>query len=140
MAHPDDMKLRSRLGDVYIRLGYPEEAGRFWFLDEDLTDEKRSAIDVFILRCHRNPSLILKRLKLRCSPERLTTSHARQRVEQLVEDCRKRGFEVPTFGARGDSTRPRTGLWGESGCMIATLVLIFLIGLGAYTVYTWIAK
>ena len=134
------MKLRSRLGDVYAKLGYPEEAGRFWFLDEVFTDEKRAAIDVYIMRCHSNPSLILKGLRLRCSPERLTTAHARQRIEQLVEDCRKRGYQVPTFEGREDPARYGPKRWAVNGCIVAALVFIFLIVLGAYTVITWIAK
>ena len=45
LSFPCDMQLRSRLGDVYSKQGYPIEAGRFWFLDEDLTDEKRAAME-----------------------------------------------------------------------------------------------
>jgi hypothetical protein len=131
---PDDMKLRSRLGDVYAKLGYPAEAGRFWFLDEDLNDEKRAAIDAFILRCSRNPSLILQRLKIRCSPEVLTTAHARTCIAQLVEDCEKRNYQVPTFEPARSFVPARFPMWLNFGCSLLAFILISLLVVGAYTI------
>jgi hypothetical protein len=135
LAYPDDMKLRSRLGDVYAKLGYPAEAGRFWFLDAELDDEKRAAIDAFILRCDSNPSNILRRLKIRCSPEVLTTAHARERVAQLVQDCEKRGYKVPTFGPTRDFVPARSNWWLSFGCSLLAFVLITLLVVGAFTVW-----
>lgn len=133
IAYPDRTELRSRLGDVYWKLGYPIEAGRFWFLDSDLTDEKKEAIDRFIVSCDHSPATVLKRLKLRCSPAVLTESHARKRVEELIESCKEKGETVPTFSPARTFVPDRNVKKIVFGCSAAIFVLIALAVIGAFT-------
>lgn len=63
-TYPADLTLRNKLGDVYLRLGYPIEAGRFWFLLSDPDERQQEAITAFLHSCGFQPEIILKRSRV----------------------------------------------------------------------------
>lgn len=136
LSFPDDLALRSRLGDVCAKLGYPREAGRFWFLDEPLSEGKREAVEAFVRECGSDPAVILRRLRLRVEPDLLSTGAARQKVEWMVEECRRRGVEPPLFPQRvkGD-VKSANLISGLIFVVCALAVLVFMVGIG--TVVGW---
>ena len=133
LSYPDDMSIRSGLGDVYFKLGYPIEAGRCWFLEDAPSDEKLAAIASFVKDCKGDPSTILKRLKVRGQPDKLSEKAAREKVQALIEECKTRGLEVPAFQKQKSSILATPNL---IGCWVVFgLVILFtLIGVGA-TIY-----
>ncbi len=96
-AYPDDLSLRTKLGGIYWQLGYPIEAGRFWFLDEPETDDQAIAIRAFLKSCNDDPTIVFKRIKLRCKPKYFDSPFAREKIEELIAICRKRNIQIPIY-------------------------------------------
>lgn len=88
ISFPDNLDLRRQLAEVYWKLGYPEHAGRFWFLEDMLDERQQGAVTAFLLSCRGDPELALKRLKLRMGIETLGAA-AMARLEQLTPDLLK---------------------------------------------------
>ncbi|MBX3096310.1 MAG: hypothetical protein KF812_05555, partial [Fimbriimonadaceae bacterium] len=61
---PNDLTVRDELGEVNLRLGYPVEAGRWWFLVPDPDERKQEAIRQFVESCNSNVAEILRKLEL----------------------------------------------------------------------------
>ena len=138
VAYPSNLSFRSRLGDVYWRLGYPVEAGRWWFLDDSLTPEKQGAIDLFIRRWGGDPLAILRQLKLRAHPDDLTVEEARSKIAALVAECEARGLKAVSFPTARVETKA-TFAWWTVGCWAAFILFAFLLVVGAGTVLHWFA-
>ena len=138
-SYPHDLELRSRLGDVYHKLGYPREAGRYWFLDPDPDDEKLTAISLFIAECNGDPSRILHRLKLRIHPDELKNSRIRQKVDALVAECRKSGSPVPDWSGSSSVAKSGVRLWGYS-CLAVIVLCALVFGLGVVKLIEIIAN
>lgn len=129
-SYPLDFALRSRLGDVYSMLGYPRDAGKWWFLDEELTEEKNEAIDEFIRWCRNDPQIILRQLKLGFHPEELPSA-VRQRILDQIDECVRRGLEPPKIP---EKEHPPIGrFWGHVlmwGCLLVVIAILFLAFIG----------
>jgi hypothetical protein len=134
-TYPGDMTLRSRLGDVYAKLGYPLEAGRYWFLDEKLDDEKRAAIDRFIEHCGRDPAKVFRGLRLRTASSSLDTAWARERVARLVADCEARGVKVETHEPRPDVKEPVSLAAFGWACSLFGAAVLFLALVGLVSLF-----
>lgn len=134
-SYPNDLSLRSGLGDIYAKLGYPREAGRYWFFDDPLTEEKREAIALFLKDCRYDPAVILRRLRLGGDVEQLSTKAAKARVKELIEDCERRGLELPPSkpSPAAYNYLPNGLVWGCG--IVAAIVLLFAI-IGAVAVAT----
>lgn len=134
-AYPLDFSLRSLLGDVYWKLGYPREAGRFWFFDLDPDADKRAAIAMFVEECANDPARIFLRLKLRCSPEEIAASGVRETVDRLVDECRRQGKPIKTWQG-SEPISPKTG-WFAIGCYAVSILILVLTVIGLATVLNW---
>ena len=133
VSYPEDASLRSRLGDVYWKLGYPVQAGRFWFLDSPLEGEKLASVDLFIRSCHSDPSTIFRRLKLKTSPKGLE-AEARIRLEDLLRSADAR---LPASPAAAPEGMDATSFW-IGGCVILLLLILSLAIIGVATVVDWL--
>lgn len=127
VAFPDDLSLRSRLGDVYFKLGYPRQAGKWWFLDADPSDEMQDAVGQFVAECRGDEREILRRLKLRRMPDE---EFAQQRLRQVIESGRAKGLAIPDLGdiQISRSTEHRAFAWG-CGIVVVVAVLLMMVGL-----------
>jgi hypothetical protein len=130
LSHPQDLTLRSRLGDVYWKLGYPHEAGRFWFLDPDPGEEKLAAIALFIKQCEGDPARILHRLKLTIHPEDPMADQARSKVDELIRECKERGLPVPTWPPKHSAMDKAKANFGYIACSILGIAAVVLMLLG----------
>lgn len=137
VAYPEDLSLRSGLGDIYFKLGYPIEAGRCWFFDEPLDEVKREAVARFLRSCESDPAIVLRRLKLRCSPERLSKLDAAAKVRELVEECRQLGLDVPNFPKRASLGTARQANWLMAGCLAVAALVLTLAVIGLIAVLSW---
>ena len=133
VSYPDDASLRSRLGDVYWKLGYPVEAGRFWFLDAPLDREKQAAVDLFVESCNSHPVKILRRLKLSSDLPGLE-AEARTRLEDLLS---RAGATLPPVETPAAETRDASSLW-IIGCLVVFLLVLSLAIIGLATVLDWV--
>lgn len=136
-AYPDDLSLRTRLAEVYWKLGYPVLAGQFWFLDSELGDEEEQAVQAFLLACKNDPKTVLHRLRLRGGPEGLGDK-ARERFEEQVRAYRAKFSEEPTFPAKPLEARlfgSRVWIWG---CTLLALLMLATMMIGLVEIVRWI--
>lgn len=129
LSFPEDLELRSRLGDVYWKLGYPVEAGRYWFLDPSLEGDKSAAVESFVRSCGSDAELILKRLRLRNDVEGLDVE-ARARLEDVL---RRANASLPPAPRRVDEAKDNSWVW-IVGCATILLSVLTLTIIGAATV------
>lgn len=137
LTYPEDVSLRSRQGDIYSQLGLPIEAGRCWILDDEPNEEKTEAVDAFLRSCNNHPVAILKRLKVRCDPQDLSTITAQQKIEELFKGCKKRGRKVPEFRENFGTDYPSDNLAIFGGVALLIIVLI-IFGVGVVASFNWI--
>lgn len=129
-----DLTLRSRLGDVYFKLGYPAMAGRFWYLDSDLDAEKETAVAAFLRECGNNSAAVLRRLKIRCEPEMLSDPEAGKRVTKMLAECEAKSYTPPNFWPKKSKSCDR--IFGLA-CAAITLALLALVIVGFVTAWEW---
>lgn len=134
-AHPLDLSLRSMLGDVNWKLGYPREAGRFWFLDSDPGPEKMAAIALFVEECDNDPAKILRRLKLRTDPGDIVEVEVREMIERLVAECIRMGKPVPNWPPAEPQTRKE--YWFGTCCAGVAILILALAVIGGISVWNW---
>lgn len=131
-SYPGDLELRSRLGDVCLKLGYPRQAGKWWFLDRNLTEEKQDAIAQFVAECKGDELEILRRLKLRRLPDE---EFARKRLQDLIDKGRAKGLamqDIPMVPVpNGSEYRKYT--WA---CAFVVSLAVLLMVIGFVTVVT----
>lgn len=86
---PNDLSLRKKLGEIYFKLQYPERAGKFWFLEEDKTEEMQYACSKF-KRLHHDDSLsILKALRFRGDINQISSEFAKKLLGDLCNKCQE---------------------------------------------------
>ncbi len=125
LSYPHDLSLRSRLGDVYWALGYPALAGQWWFLDEELTDEKRQAIDEFARVHRRNVNAMMHALKL----GELESEVADRAAERLAEWSSAEDFGVDDLQFRAKAPQEHSLTFFAYGC---GAVVILVLGLALF--------
>jgi len=126
-TYPNDMSIRSGLGDVYNRLGYPVEAGRWWFLDENLSEEKLTAVSKFVLSCNSDPVTILKKIRIRNQPDLLSEKAARAKVKELLEQCKAAGYELPKVNPSKQTAEQNWKLTAYGCLILAIAVMVFAV-------------
>lgn len=138
-AYPEDLSLRTRLGEVYFKLGYPVLAGQFWFLEESLTEEQRGAVNRFVKDCNGDALTILKRLRLRIPSEAVREKAVREKLNALEDECLGKGQEPPAhpFSVAATQTQDRAML---IGCSLVGFFLVAVFVVGMVTVLGWIER
>ncbi len=129
-SYPEDLSLRSRLAEVYLKLGYPVEAGRWWFLVEKLTPEQESAVRDFVLSYGGNEALILRKLRLKVIPQ---DGFAHKRIEELMAAARAKGQTIPRISE--PPLVQKSSHWAITGCMAVAIVCVVLMLIGLSTVF-----
>jgi hypothetical protein len=130
-SYPGDLSLRSRLGDVYFKLGFPREAGRYWYFDDSPSEDKEIAIKQFLNACGNDPEIVLRRLKLRSEDvdsekvRELTAKGARRKIQALYD------VGPVTFA-------PPNQRWAAIGCYAVLIVAVSFALIGFFTVVTWL--
>jgi hypothetical protein len=133
---PHRLDARERLADVCRLDGDRAEAGRWSYLSEQRDPREVAA---FERACGRDPVRIMRGLRWRGSEEAATTELARQRLLDVRARAEAKAGKKLDWSARG---RDVGGPWWEGvftiGCLVAGLVLIALVVIGAVTVFSWI--
>lgn len=122
VTYPDELYIREKLGEVYHRLGYPVEAGRFWALVEDPTPEQAEAIKRFLINVTSQRQDLLKQLRLGSMSESVAAGIATRlgvRYESHVEQSKE---------ASASDT------WIGIGCWLACISFVGLAIVGLITI------
>lgn len=129
-ADPTDFSLRLALADVYSRLGYPAEAGRWRFLQRPVTPEQAQERESFLRQCQGKPELILHRLRLPCPPEATPDPTVFQGISS-----------EPPFRSqkvKNRRTRIKSDRWTTSVLILGCASFICLAFIGLVTVIRWL--
>ncbi len=137
-GHPCEVSLRARLGDVYHMLGYPIDAGRCWYLVEDPSPEQLEAIEAFEKSCGHAPGVILRKLKIKCYLEDLSTQAAQDKVTEVLETGPVHLNPKEFIGPYSRQPRLKSSDgFSLLGCIIA-LIILALVVIGVISVVGWI--
>lgn len=133
---PHRLDARERLADVCRLDGDRVEAGRWSYLSERRDESEAAAFDK---ACGGDPVRIMRGLRWN-GPEEVAST---ERAHQVLLDVRARAESAA--GKRlewTDRGRDVGGPWWADGCavgcMLAGLLLIALMGIGAMTVVSWV--
>lgn len=125
-TYPEDISLRSRLGDVYWALGYPELAGQWWFLDDDLTDDKREAVRAFAKVCSQDADAMMRALKL----GELDVEVAERAASRLAEFGDEPEFSPEDLKFRPKKPAVQSDMFFACGCVAAAILILALAVVG----------
>lgn len=126
-TYPEDLDLRSRLGQVYWQLQDSAMAGRYWYLEAAVTAEQKEARAAFEQRFGGHPARILQALKTRGDAQAPASEYSRTVVAELIRQAgpgyaqRRPKDSSPSAGTRSAVL--------QYGCMLflalgATLAII----------------
>lgn len=122
-AYPNDLDLRFKLGELYFKLGYPNEAGCYWFLLEQPSEEQKQAIDTFVKSCGGSLELIVKRLKFRGDVPPNVSDEIRTALEK--------------FPKKQKEPKSLDRVW-LFGCAFVGLFVLFAVGKTVVELFQWL--
>ncbi|MHB0999865.1 MAG: DUF6584 family protein [Armatimonadota bacterium] len=138
-ANPGNLELRSKLGDAYSRLQFPEMAGRYWYLEEHPTESMLAAIRKFESSMGNDPVQILSALKIRISADELPP-HARQKIMDLQERSLKTYGSYPVYEPKTQTkwlespNKKRQWDFYKYGCIAVLILIVVSAVIGLWTV------
>jgi hypothetical protein len=86
-TYPGELGIRRRLGGVYWQLGYPERAGRQWYLLPSEDERMQQAKAVFRARYGSDLRLMLAQLGYRGGLEAVRGTYAEQVLRELAAEA-----------------------------------------------------
>jgi len=133
--HPDDLTLRKRLGEVYWALRHPAMAGRYWYLEEDASEDMAAARRAFERSCGNNALQMLFAIKFRGDLDRIEETHAGRTLVALQKQAKQQAGYAVRFDRHGHPTRD-TSRWGwyGVGCLAIVGMAVLLMLIGAFTI------
>lgn len=147
-TYPNDLGLRVKLGDIYWRLQLPEMAGRYWYLEENKSEQVQSACQFFEKTCKNNPLEILRMLKFKGSLEPIKDKYSGKKLQELIKNAEtshpwykasRSNFStnqrVKAIEQKKHKTRNKVFSW----LFIAFLfILLCFIGIGIVSIIKWV--
>lgn len=143
-TYPDAFDLRRKLGDVYWQLQYPAMAGRYWYLEEHRSPEMAIACRAFEESCGDDPVQMLLALKFRGDIASSRDTFAGRTLLALQDRAKEERDCHIEFGKRGrekyqyTSQHQSKSRWLVTGCLVGSLAILGLVGVGLVTVLQWI--
>jgi hypothetical protein len=108
-------KFSQQIGDLYLELGFPAMAGRYWYLLEDKSDRMITACEEFERSLGYNPCLISEAMGW--CPDLSPYANARlTELRQKAESYRRQ------YGYAG---KPRGG-WRDRACLLGCALMSFV--------------
>ncbi|MDN3694751.1 hypothetical protein QWZ06_22025 [Chryseobacterium tructae] len=93
---PDDLSLRTKLGQIYYNAGFLDEAGKFWILSEPENEEMEKAVELYRKTLSNSGNAILKDIVFRGSKAQLN-EYAMNIFAELEKDSLKKTKHIPDF-------------------------------------------
>ena len=148
--NPNNLEVRTQLGQVYWDLGDAEAAGRYWFLIEANSPEMVAATFTFLKSCKNEPLEILRRIEFNGEIGELDSEFAKYMLVNLRSEAIKPEVLASQFAKNQaeldqlilplnyEKRSPvrRTLLW--AGCITALALPVILLGLTVFGVGRWV--
>lgn len=93
-TYPEELDIRRRLGSIYWDLGYPERAGRNWYLLPSEDERMQQAKAVYRARYGSDLRLMLAHLRYRGGLDAIRGTHAEQVLLELADEA---GVDLPAL-------------------------------------------
>ncbi len=139
LAYPNDPGLRHILGNIYLELQFPQEAGRYLYLINDQSERMQWAIRKYLKFKKTSPFDVLHGLRLRGHIDSIDDEYAKARLLSLFNEAGVESGHFPESNPKRPSfSAPRTNPFVDvlaCGCLI---ILIISVILGAYGIIKWI--
>lgn len=144
-SYPDNLDLRTRLGELYWQLQNPAMAGRYWYLVEAKDDRMQDACTRFEDEFRRDPHHILSALKFKGNADGLRGTYAGRMLDDLERQARKKYFWYPAYrknGRKEEENRTQTarGFFFQFGCLLALALVVSLALIGLFTTVSAMVK
>ncbi len=140
-TYPDELAFRTKLGHIYLDIGFKDSAGQFFVLEKDRTNEMDEAVTIYLDSVNRSGWKILNDIQFQGDKGNLN-DFAKQRLTEFEEWSQKETGRIPTFRKKRIGL-PRTkqkGTWDFDAVLIfgglVSVVILTIIGL--VTVIRWI--
>ncbi len=127
---PPGTRLSQEIGDLYLELGFPEMAGRYWYLIESKSDQMIAACEEFEHSLGNTPTLIIHALGCPANPSPFVRARLAE-LHQQAQDFR-REYQYYVEPERG--LRDRVALLG---CAIVGAIVMFIFISGVWFISTW---
>lgn len=148
--NPNNLDIRTKLGQVYWGLGDAEAAGRYWFLIEANSPEMVAATFEFVTSCNNDPLEILRRIEFNGEIGELQSEFAKYMLVNLQSEATKPEALASQFAKNQaeldelilplnyEKRSPvrRTLLW--AGCITALALPIILLVLTMFGIGRWV--
>lgn len=85
--HPEDLSIRTTLGELYYHLRNYEQAGRYWYLLEHKTPDQQKACEIFSSSINNDPQAMLRQIKYQADIHAIKDVYAKTLMESLSQEC-----------------------------------------------------
>ncbi|MGI9582494.1 DUF6584 family protein [Chryseobacterium sp. RRHN12] len=124
---PNDLSLRKKLGQIYFKAGFLDEAGKFWILSKPDNNEMRDAVGIYRKSLSNSGNAILKDIVFR-GDKNLLDEHAKKVIIELEQDSLKVTKQIPVFKAKtrekGTYPENKTNFFSKIGiCLIIGFII-----------------
>jgi len=140
-TYPDELIFRTKLGHIYLDIGFKDNAGQFFILEKDRTNEMDEAVTIYLDSVNKSGWKILNDIQFQGDKNNLN-DFAKQRLTEFEEWSKKETGRIPTFRKKriGPPRTKEKGTW-DFGAILIVGVLISVVVLtiiGFVTVVRWI--
>ncbi|WP_160138955.1 DUF6584 family protein [Chryseobacterium sp. c4a] len=128
---PNDLSLRTRLGQIYYNAGFLDEAGKFWILSEPENEEMEKAVALYRKTLSNSGNAILKDIVFRGN-KTLLNEYAVNILAELEKDSLNKTKHIPDFKPknRESSNYPKSeAKTGFLNTLMFIMLIVFLISL-----------
>lgn len=149
-TNPNDLQVRTKLGQVYWSLEDQVTAGRYWFLIEADTPEMVAATYEFVNSCKNEPNEILRRIEFNGDVAELNSEFAKYMLVNLRSEAQNSGVIAAQTAENqanlGELILPlnyekrnpvkRAFLW--AGCITALALPVIIAAFALFGIGRWI--
>jgi len=130
-TYPNDLELRTKLAEIYHKLQLPEMAGRYWYLEENKTEEMKAACLIFEKSCRNH---LREALKFRGNINKIDSVFAKEKLLSL-------GYN-PDYGASGKKQSIPIGYHNREEVVILTILALVALSaiVGFITIIKWLYR
>ena len=140
-TYPDELVFRTKLGHIYLDIGFKDNAGQFFILEQDRTNEMDKAVTIYLDSVNKSGWKILNDIQFQGNKDNLN-EFAKQRLTEFEEWSKKETGRIPTFRKKkiGLPRTKQTGTWDMTAVLIfgGLISVVILTIIGLVTVLRWI--
>lgn len=140
-TYPNELAFRSKLGHIYLDIGFMDSAGKYFILEKDRTDVMEKAVAIYMDSVSQSGWQILRDIQFEGDTESLN-EYARNAVREFERLSKRETGRVPTYRSRRIGVPSIKRKWTfdfGSFLIVGALISVAVLALiGFFTVIKWI--